>query len=68
VTEYREGWLDAAEAVSSPYPESVFTPLEPAEVASIVAAMNTVVPNGSERMHAAWARHWGDVLRRQVQA
>ena len=57
-----KGWLAAADAIKEPYPLSVFTPLAPDEVEAVVAAMNEAVPHASERMHAAWARHWSSVL------
>ena len=59
----REGFVLAAETLERPYPADVFTPLSDAETKAAVAAMNEAVPHASERMHAAWARHWADVLR-----
>ncbi len=60
---YVQGWLDAADTLEEPYPESVFTPMTPEEVNAAVVAMNEAVPHASDRLHAAWARHWADVLR-----
>lgn len=56
----------AAAWLEEPYPEDVFTPMTTAEVLDAVKAMNEVVPHASERMHAAWARHWAGVLREQA--
>jgi hypothetical protein len=67
MTEFRDGWLSAADEIERPYMEEVFTPMSEEEVKAAVAAMNAVVPYASERMHAAWARHWADVLRRTVE-
>ena len=45
-------------ALLEPYPEAIFTPLTPAEVATLVAAMvATGIPAPSDRLHAQWARH-----------
>jgi hypothetical protein len=60
---YARGWLDAAESLEQPYPESVFQPMTAVEVKVAVSAMNAVVRHASKRMHAAWARHWAGVLR-----
>lgn len=61
---FRDGWLGAAAALEEPYPEEVFTAMTQDEVRLAVAAMNAAVPYASERMHAAWARHWAEVLRK----
>jgi hypothetical protein len=58
-----DGWLAAAAELEAPYPEFIFTPMSPDENKQAVAAMNAAVPHASERMHAAWARHWARVLR-----
>lgn len=60
---YVLGFKDAAEKLAEPYPEGIFMPLTDSELKAAVAAMNEAVPHASERMHAAWARHWADVLR-----
>jgi hypothetical protein len=67
VTEYAEGWLAAADAIANPYPVEVFPELTEDEVRRIVSVMNEAFPYASERMHAQWARHWADVLRRELQ-
>jgi hypothetical protein len=60
----KRGYLQAADDIAEPYPPEVFTPMTDDEIKVAVAAMNEAVPHASERMHAAWARHWADVLRR----
>jgi len=62
----RAGWLAAADTLSEPYPEDIFTPLSDEETRAAVAAMDGAVRHASERMHAAWARHWAEVLRKEA--
>lgn len=62
----RDGYLLAAHDLAEPYPPEVFTPMTDDEIRAAVAAMNAAVPHASERMHAAWARHWSDVLRNKA--
>lgn len=62
----RDGYLLAAHDLAEPYPPEVFTPMTDEEIRAAVAAMNEAVPHASERMHAAWARHWSDVLRNKA--
>jgi hypothetical protein len=62
----RDGYLLAAHDLAEPYPAEVFTPMTDDEIRAAVAAMNEAVPHASERMHAAWARHWSDVLRHKA--
>jgi len=64
--DYTDGWLDAAGTIEEPYPPEVFTPMTSEETKRAVAAMNAAVPHASERMHAAWARHWAEILRKEV--
>jgi hypothetical protein len=63
---YRDGWLDAADTIERPYPSTVFTPMTREETLAVVKPMNAAVPRASERMHAAWARHWAKQLREAV--
>jgi hypothetical protein len=56
----------AAAWLEEPYPAEVFTPMTDEEIKAAVAAMNEAVPHASERMHAAWSRHWAGVLRKQA--
>ena len=62
-TAYVRGWKAAAAGIEEPYGEAVFTPMSKEETRRAVAAMNAVVPNASERLHAQWARHWAQILR-----
>ena len=65
---YKRGWRDAAHALGEPYPVEVFTALTSDEYEAIRAALaaHCEVAHPMDRMHAQWARHWEDVLLRQV--
>jgi len=45
------------------YPEGVFTPLTEDELLTAIDALSTSVRNGSDRLHADWARHLAKVAR-----
>lgn len=50
-------WCDA-------YPIAIFTPLTDGEEKAAVAAAEHAVPSGSTRLHASWARHILDGVKR----
>lgn len=66
---YRCGWLEAAESLAEPYPKDLFTEISDEELARVRAALDEHcdVRFPMERMHASWARHWSQVLRRQIE-
>ena len=54
----------AAEVVGGPYPEDIFIPLSVRQQNDISSALFLApVPHASDRLHAAWARHWAKLLR-----
>jgi hypothetical protein len=53
-------WCDA-------YPVEVFTPLTDKEVEAAVVAANGAVRHGSVRLHASWARHILDGVRKYAE-
>ena len=45
------------------YPAHIFTPLSKGEMETIKATLlGCGVRNASDRLHAAWARHWAGLL------
>jgi hypothetical protein len=55
---------EIANELSSPYKESIFTPLSDDELMRCVDVLtNSGVRAASDRLHASWARHWSKVLR-----
>src|SRR6266403_1157638 len=53
-----EAIRDEVEALATPYPEDIFTPLADCEAELIQEALLTSgVRHASDRLHASWARH-----------
>lgn len=64
---YARGYLAAANEIAEPYPPDIpmFAPLTNEEIETAVATMGGDI---SGRLHAQWARHWADVLRKRINA
>ena len=66
---YRGNYADdfikemCAREIERPYSEDIFTPLTENEVKLACEAANNAVQDGSDRLHAQWARHWVEILR-----
>lgn len=48
------------------YPEDVFTPLTDEEMRNAIDALVAAVSNGSDRLHAAWARYLARAAREEL--
>lgn len=56
-------YIPLSEQLNKTYPADLFTPLSRGEMETIkTTLLGCGVRNASDRLHAAWARHWAELL------